>query len=182
MADPLTLTVLGAVALTEGIKFLYGQASELLKRRRERKDAAKTIEMAATGTPELEGELQQPLVADVETLDQLEPELRELRKDLLEYADETEPVQPGDQKLLATTDALRQVLEAVYGQRITFRGEDRPVSGPVVRAKIDVKKVAGYAAGVRAKSVTEGTIDVDASADEVTGTFIGVDIDRMGRK
>jgi hypothetical protein len=30
MTDPLTLTAAGAVALTEGIKFLYGQAGEAL--------------------------------------------------------------------------------------------------------------------------------------------------------
>jgi hypothetical protein len=184
VADPLTLTVLGAVALTEGIKFLYGQATELLKRRRERKDAAKTIEVEAAATAELEGELKQPLVADVETLDKLEPDLRELRRTLSDYAEELEPVQPGDQKLLETTDAVRQILEAVYNQRITFRGEDRAASGPLVEAKIDVTKVAGYAAGVRAKTVSGGTINVVASAGEVTetGTFVGVDIDRLGEK
>jgi hypothetical protein len=40
----LTLGVLGGVALSEGIKFLYGQATELLKRRRKRKDAKKAAE------------------------------------------------------------------------------------------------------------------------------------------
>ena len=39
MVDPLTLSTIGAVALTEGIKFLYEQAGEVLKRWRERKDA-----------------------------------------------------------------------------------------------------------------------------------------------
>lgn len=184
MADPLTLTVLGAVALTEGIKFLYGQATELLKRRRERKDAAKTIEVEAAAVPELEGELKQPLVADVEALDRLEPDLRELRKALADYAEEIEPAEPGDQKLLETTDAVRQILEAVYGQRITFRGEQRPTSGPLVTAKINIDTVAGYAAGVRAKTVSDGVIAVDASAKEVSegGQFIGVDIDRLGEK
>jgi hypothetical protein len=40
MPEPVTLTAasIGAVALTEGIKFLYGQAGELLKRWRERKE------------------------------------------------------------------------------------------------------------------------------------------------
>ena len=35
MVDPLSLTVLTGVALTEGIKFLYGQVTDLLKRRRD---------------------------------------------------------------------------------------------------------------------------------------------------
>ncbi len=41
MVDPLSITAIGAVAITEGIKFLYGQAGEILKRWRERKDADK---------------------------------------------------------------------------------------------------------------------------------------------
>jgi len=42
MSDPTTLSAaaIGAAALTEGIKFLYGQAGEILKRWRERKDKA----------------------------------------------------------------------------------------------------------------------------------------------
>src|SRR4029453_12668768 len=42
MADPLTLAAVGALALAEGIKFLYGQAGEVLKRWRERKATAAT--------------------------------------------------------------------------------------------------------------------------------------------
>jgi hypothetical protein len=38
--DPITLAALGAVALSEGVKFLYGQAGELLKRRREQRASA----------------------------------------------------------------------------------------------------------------------------------------------
>ena len=41
MVDPLTLSAIGVVAITDGIKFLYGQAGEILKRWRERKDTAK---------------------------------------------------------------------------------------------------------------------------------------------
>src|SRR5947199_10744351 len=41
MVDPLTLSTIGAVALTEGIKFLYEQAGEVLKRWRERKNTVK---------------------------------------------------------------------------------------------------------------------------------------------
>lgn len=31
MSDPLTLTVVGTIVITEGIKFLYSQATEVLK-------------------------------------------------------------------------------------------------------------------------------------------------------
>jgi hypothetical protein len=45
MPEPVTITlaVVGTVALKEGVKFLYGQAGELLKLWRERRDAVKTI-------------------------------------------------------------------------------------------------------------------------------------------
>ena len=40
MSDPVTITAagVGMAAISEGIKFLYGQAAELLKRWRERRD------------------------------------------------------------------------------------------------------------------------------------------------
>ncbi|MEU9688654.1 hypothetical protein [Amycolatopsis japonica] len=173
MADPLTLSVLGAAALTEGIKFVYNQATELLKRRREKSAEALDV-------PALEGELA-PLEPDSAVLDRVEPDLRELRKVLQDYVDEIEPINQGDQRLLETTDAVRRLLEAVYRQRITFRGEQRPASGTIVEGTVDVATVSGYAAGVRARVVgggahVRGTIRVD----EVTGTAVGVDLDRIG--
>ena len=38
MSDPFTLSSLGAVAITEGIKFLYAQAGQVLKRWREKRE------------------------------------------------------------------------------------------------------------------------------------------------
>nr|WP_052478812.1 hypothetical protein [Kibdelosporangium sp. MJ126-NF4]CEL20764.1 hypothetical protein [Kibdelosporangium sp. MJ126-NF4]CTQ89677.1 hypothetical protein [Kibdelosporangium sp. MJ126-NF4] len=180
MPDPLTLSVLGGAALTEGIKFLYGQATELLKRRRERKDAK--AELPAE-TPALEGELRQPLQVDPAALERLEPDLRELRRGLQDYVDELEPVDSSDERLLETADAVRQILEAVYGQRITFRGEQRPASGPLAEGRVDVGTVSGYVAGVRAKTAT-GTVRGMVNVNEVTsgGEVVGVDIDHLGEK
>ena len=67
MADPITLTLVGTVVLTEGIKFLYGQAGELIKRWRERKDAAdasKQIETPLKADPNIFNGTVGPLVAD----------------------------------------------------------------------------------------------------------------------
>ncbi|ONI74769.1 hypothetical protein ALI144C_38860 [Actinosynnema sp. ALI-1.44] len=184
MPDPLTLSVLGGAALTEGIKFLYGQATELLKRRRERKDAATAEQPAQTvETPELDGQLAQPLRVDQAALERLEPDLRALRRDLQDYVDGLEPVESSDDRLLQTADAVRRVLEAVYGQRITFRGEQRPASGPLAEGRVDVGTVAGYVAGVRAKTAT-GTVRGMVNVDEVSagGEVVGVDIDHLGEK
>lgn len=203
MADPLTLTALGAVALTEGIKFLYNQASELLRRRRERKKAAAEAAEAAAAQAEhaeqaappaapvavetpavVEGELA-PVTVDDAALDRLAEEISGLRHDLGRYVDEADPapVDPSDEHLVATVDALRQAIEAVWGQRITFRGERREPSGPVVRGAIDVDSVAGNAAAVRAGRIgggatVEGT--VRAGRVERGGAVTGVEADTIG--
>lgn len=191
MVDPLSLSALGAVALTEGIKFLYGQASEVLKRWRERKDAASKDPSAQVSPvqpvvialpPIFEGQLSSPQI-HFDAVERLEEQIRALRKDLLEYADGTETVDVNDQALLKRTDALRTVLEAVYQQRFTFKGEQRPPSGPVVEGSIDVDEVAGYAAAVRVHQVSEGYVKGTAKSKHVVerGEIIGVDIDSIGR-
>lgn len=182
MTDPLTLSFLSASALTEGIKFLYAQATELLKRRYERSNKAAEEEALQPGAPPLEGWLE-PLRADVIVLAELKPDLRELRRLLADYVDGISPTDPGDSALLERMDALRRILEAIYGQNITFRGEQRPVSGPVVEGVINVRAVAGHAAAVRANAITgSSTVRGEAYADEVQtgGEIIGVDIDRIG--
>jgi hypothetical protein len=60
VADPVTLSVLGGLAATEGIKFLYSQASEVLKAWRERRRAK------AAAAQEAESDPQQPLEVPVE--------------------------------------------------------------------------------------------------------------------
>ena len=62
VSDPLTLAAVGAVALTEGIKFLYGQAGEALKRWRARQQAASAEAPVAVELPAdaFEGRLHDP--------------------------------------------------------------------------------------------------------------------------
>jgi len=189
MLDPLTLSAIGAVAITEGIKFLYGQTGELLKRWRERRDAAKdtSIQLNKTEPADVElplvfeGQLSAPQI-HFDAVERVEEQLRELRKDLSDYADGIELVDVKDANLLQRVDALRQLLEAVYQQRITFKGEQRPPSGPVVEGSIDVEEVAGYTAAVRARQIVGGTVRAEAKARRVEpgGQVIGVDADIIG--
>src|SRR4051794_30994475 len=112
--DPLTLSAIGGVALTEGIKFLYGQAGEVLKRWREHRDK--------TGASVHEARLRPPvglLDGTVEAVeprddisDRLEEELRQTRQLLADYADGIESVHADDRMLVEETDALRRLLEA----------------------------------------------------------------------
>jgi hypothetical protein len=160
MLDPITLSAIGTVALTEGIKFLYGQAGEVLKRWRERKDAAKDTTanlskeepIAVTLPPVFEGQLTNTQI-HFDRVEKLEKQLREIKKDLSEYADGSEEVDSTNKALLEQIDALRQLLEAVYQQRITFKGEQRPPSGPVIEGHIDVQEVEGRVGGVLVKTI-----------------------------
>lgn len=131
MVEPLSWAVLGALVATEGIKFLYGQATEVLKRRRERKagkeaEAAEPIAVPADAP--LQGRLEPPQV-DFDVADRLQDEIKALRSALADYADGLADPEPGDQELAAAANGLREALEVVYGQRITFQGEDREPSG-----------------------------------------------------
>lgn len=183
----LTLTGVGAAILTEGIKFLYGQAGEVLKRWRERGDTAAgetdartTAPIAVEAPTLLEGELERVEI-DFDAVGSLEQELKGLRAALLEYA-EGEPVDPGDQDVVRTADALRRILEVIYGQRITFKGEERAPSGPVAEGEIDVESVRGYAAGLRVGTMTGGHArgNMKANTVERDAEGIGLDVKRLG--
>ena len=51
MADPFTLAAVGAVAITEGIKFLYGQAGDVIKWWHQRKAAGKSASAEPVDSP-----------------------------------------------------------------------------------------------------------------------------------
>jgi hypothetical protein len=184
MVDPFSLGALGAVAATEGIKFLYGQATEVIKRWRDRK-AGKEAEAEApipvTGAEVLEGELAPPKV-DFDAAERLHENITDFASVLGNYASGLKEPDPEDRDLAAAADGLRRALEAVYGQRITFKGEDREPSGPVVTGRVDVETVAGDVAGVRARLVRSGRIVGEAHATEVKagGKLSGADFDTIG--
>lgn len=184
MADPFSLGALGAVALTEGIKFLYDQAKELLKSWRERReDAEASVEVPARRSEVLDASLA-PARVPFAVLEEHAAALTALRRGLIEYAEEGRPVDPADQSLLETTEALRSLLELAYGQRITFRGEQREHTGTRVDSQVEAGVVRGRLAGVRAHGVV-GDLDVVAKTrvDEVDsdGDVVGVDLD-FGRR
>lgn len=186
MADPFTLAAVGAVAITEGIKFLYGQAGEVLKRWRERKAAGKTanVEPADVQLPPtaFEGQLRQPQL-HFEVVERLEPELRDLWAAVASYAQGIDEVNVGDAGLLQTVDALRGAMQAVYGQRITFKGEPGAASGaPLAVGQATVDEVLGSVAGLRAKKIIGGTAigEVKAGVVRPGGHAIGLDVDTIG--
>ena len=184
MVDPISAAALGGVVLTEGIKFLYQQAGEVLKRWRERHEVGGApVERATLRPPEglLEGTVE-PVEPQDDRADRLEEGLRDTRRLLADYADGIEVPKQGDHFVAEQADLLRRLLEAVYGQRITFRGEQRPPSGPLVIGEIDVKQVAGEATAVRAKVISSGEARGTAKAEwvEEGGKLTAVDVDQIG--
>lgn len=178
MTDPLTLGALGAVVLTEGIKFLYEQGRELLTRWRAKRDRdvveLELVEAAVLDAPLTVAEVPESRIADhADTISAL-------RRELIDYAEEGRPATPDDRRLLERVDALRRSLEVVYGQRITFKGEARPHTGTRVDVAVEAGVVEGYMAGLRAEGGLAGVSEVHSEmrVDRVgaDGTAVGVDL------
>jgi hypothetical protein len=191
MADPETTTLIavagtyGLSFFTETVKFLYGQATEVLKTRRERKKAGESQpgqeqQVTAVTTKELpdifEGHLG-PLQVDFEALEPVADELISLRKEIADYAEGIKDIDPEDRDMVAKVAAIRELLEVIYSQRITFKGEQREPSGPLVRGSVKVKELAGDATGVQSRLVTGGTVIGQAEAEKVSsgGRLVGVE-------
>src|SRR3954451_2902267 len=182
MADPFSLGALGMLAAAEGIKFLYGQAAEVLGRWRERKAGKAGADGAVEGqgADVLEGRLEAPTI-DFDVVERLHEDMTELAGVLSSYANGIKEPTASDSDMVDAADALRRALEAVYGQRITFKGEAREASGPIVVGRIDVDTIAGDVAGVRARLIRSGRVEGHVTAKEITGGEVrGVDVDTVG--
>lgn len=191
MPEPVTITLaaVGMVGITEGIKFLYGQASELIKWLREKRKTSSSGEAAESVQPKLmpRPDVFEPNPAeaavDEAALERLAQPLDELCDKLSGVMTGRTEVDASNTALLTCVDALRKALEIVIGQRLTFRGEKRPeAEGPIVRGRVNVDEVLGYVAGVVAGSITSGTVEGEVQAKKVDekGKAIGVQVDEIG--
>ncbi|WP_255954675.1 hypothetical protein [Streptomyces odontomachi] len=177
MADSLTLAGLSATVLTEGIRFLYGQAGEVIRQHREgraeRRERSVVPEVVAEPRelPPPDPELVEGFRADLEFCrTYLEPFVTGERRDaLLQGA--------VDPQVIEVADALRRVLGAVHQVPIVFADELSGAGTKVVRGSVEADVVAGILIGVRAK-VVSATIDAHARAGriEAGGEVIAADI------
>lgn len=172
--DPLTLAVLGGVAATEGIKFLYGQASELLKAWRERGQMARdqaAAESKALDVPILESSVLDgqpvPRPADGLILERAHGALVELASGLSPYALGQLDVDLTDPQLAERAGHLRALLEAIYAQRFTFRGENREPTGSRVTVRQVLGVIQGDVLGAEADLGSGGDLRVEQRADTV---------------
>jgi hypothetical protein len=177
MADPVTLALLGGAAATEGVKFLYAQAGEMLKawrtRREERRKDALEVPIVETGALDAA-----PAGAEVdaEVLARHGDAMVELWARLAPYAQGLRDVDVQDQALAAAAGELRALLEAAYGRRFTFRGERREPTGARVTVEQALGTVAGAAVGVEGDVGAGADVAVHQEASEIQadGTVIGI--------
>jgi hypothetical protein len=174
MPDVTALSALIGAGLPATFTFLYQRLEHLLDRRGV-PDPQPEI------PPTLHGALQLPLTADSQQLVLRQADLQQLRDALSPYIRGTAPVDATDEPLLRTLGRLREALEGVYGQHLTFTGEQRPASGPFVRQNIDT--VRGDVTGMEAEDSTTGPTEViqDVKTVEADGRVVGMRANRIGR-
>ena len=189
MSIPVTLSAaaIGGAALTEGIKFLYGQAGDILRRLRQRQD--NTAQQAnqpeiinlTLPTSVFKGNLTNATI-NFEMVEQKKEQLQQLRTGLNTYVEGIDIVNENDTDLLKKVDGLRSLLEEIYGQQITFKGENnRPASGaPIVVGLVEADDVEdSEAVGAEAEKVRRGKVEGTAkvkrikSKGKVSGTQVG---------
>jgi hypothetical protein len=167
--DPFSVAALGGAALVQGIGFLYSQAGELLRRRRDRKQSpAAAAEPMAIPSADAE---KQPLAGqltagpvDEQALDQHASQLAKLWGLLAPYATGLAEVDPADRQLVEQAEAARALIEQIYGQHITFTGEQRPATGTLLSAQH-----SGDTEQYVARVIASGERAVAAGRD-ITGT------------
>ncbi|GGQ63733.1 hypothetical protein GCM10010195_19210 [Kitasatospora griseola] len=163
MSDALSLSVLTASALTQGFGFLYGRLNGALDRR------------SHQSSDDLEDQSGTEVLAEVPVSLHIQPpaltsgrthRLELARRAMEPYARDPALIDPADPALLQIMAQLRNDLEAVYGQRFTFRGENRPRPG--VRVVHQVDHVEGTARAVKAKGISSSaTVDIDYRVGKV---------------
>jgi hypothetical protein len=186
MSDPLALSALGGVAATEGIKFLYEQAAELLRSWRERRGKAAPGEAlpAHLTVPIVDNHVLDATpvgdVADVAVLDRVNRSLVQLVGALAPYAAGLADIDPSDEELSQQAGAARALLEEVYGQRFTFRSEQRESTGTRVTVTQVLGDVAGAVVGAEATAgpgsvlAIEQDVSIVRRGGSVTGFKGGV--------
>jgi S1-C subfamily serine protease len=179
MSDPLSLSVIGATIAVEGVKFLYRQADALLdawkKRRRRGTDVAKdeSLDVPLPASPALVS-APKPGGADAARVEEASEALEALATALYPYAEEGQPVPDDSRTLSESVASLRQLLEAIYRQPLTFKGEQRERTG----AELDVAQVIdrvkhSTVMGVREASVGDGSrLRVEQDVTEAEGSDI----------
>lgn len=173
MPDLSAFTSVATAALPATLTFLYQRLDHLLNRRQS------TPEEEVSIPPELVGELELPLQAEESTLEQHRFTLETLHDALDQYHSGKTSIDASDDRLLRQMGRLRRVLEDVYGQTLTFAGEQRPASGSHVQQKVNI--VTGEVRGMDAEEISDGsTVSQEVETVEHDSIVIGMRARRIG--
>jgi S1-C subfamily serine protease len=165
MSDPVSLAAIGAPIVAEGVKFLYGQARALLRAWNQRRSTGTDIaegESLDVALPPNAALAVQPAAggADASRVAQASDQLQELAKALAPFAEEWQPLPDEGRTLPPAATTLRELLEAIYRQPLSFQGEQRERTG----AELDFEQVLG--------TVTNSTVTMIGSAAVGDGTHL----------
>lgn len=173
MLDVSAVSAVIGAGLPATFTFLYQRLERLL-------DRGATPDPDPSLSPTLAGTLALPLQADHQQLAAHQDELLHLRDALSLYQRGVAPLDTTDEPLLRTLGRLRGTLEDIYGQHLTFTGEERPRSGPYVRQELGT--VRGDVTGMHADDEITGDAQVSQKADTVEseGRVVGMRATRIG--
>ncbi|HEY5360656.1 MAG TPA: hypothetical protein VIJ82_23740 [Streptosporangiaceae bacterium] len=169
MTDPISISVLGSAA-SQTISFLYAQAAEVLKARRERR-GAEDVGGPGPQVPMVANEvLDGSVVAATINPDVLEAKYQALLRltgALAPYALGHADIEGGNTELGQDAGTLRAILEAIYGQRLTFFNEQREPTGSVVTVRQVLADIEGTVIGSEGNVAAGGHLEVTQQADTV---------------
>ncbi|MCX4386478.1 hypothetical protein OG777_05985 [Micromonospora peucetia] len=172
--DLIDVAAVTNAGLGAAFTFLFDRLANLIDRK-----PSEHAEPAPEVTDEcnlLDSQLE-PLTPRMDILEQRRPEFLALAGSLGTYHRNPERVRPDDGELIRQLSQLRALLEETYGQRITFRGEQRETTGSHVRQRSET--VSGYMVGAQGRAAENADIDQEAKNIEAGGWMIGAHSDDL---
>lgn len=173
IVDPLSFPVLAGAALSQAFGFLFGRLAHVLDSRDEDTNEPEQLEVP----PVVSGELGLVTAARAVVEAHL-PEIQELVGTLSVYDRKPERLDGQDAAARAALARARSLLEQIYGQRITFNGEQRPASG--VRVEQRMKVVTSEVTAVTGSRIRSADVTQDINEVRPGGSIIGVHGDDIG--
>lgn len=172
--DGLDLAALLGAGVAPTFAFFFGRLSSLLDRRASRKvnDDPEIVQDASI----LDGDLQ-PLRLHPEAVRRRESDLLRLAGALGAYERNPGLIREEDGELVENLGKLRHILEEVYGQRFTLRGERRERTGS--RIEQEAERLTGYMVGAQGEHARNAEVRQKAGHVEAGGWMIGTYTDDL---
>ncbi len=149
MQKQATITQVSQEVASEAVRYMYGQASDALKKLREARKAGFSpddrVRAGHEEAPDVFDVTPGELYIHMGAAEDLEEDLREVRAHVLDYATGASAVDMKDMYALAQVNVLRNMMEAIYGVHLTLKGETgcQPTGTPL-EGDIRSLRAAGY--------------------------------------